>query len=112
MSERTTRPAKANDLIVPNGSHAMKPGDGTPFILRPVLVDGFPAKAGIDSFGMYSTRIFIDFEQAHSEYGSEFGTKYFYFESENPGECHWGHDNKSFFLEVFTDDDHVWQNAQ
>jgi len=31
MSQRKTRPAKEEDLIVPNGNHAMNPGDGTPY---------------------------------------------------------------------------------
>ncbi len=40
MSQRKTRPAKEEDLIVPNGNHAMNPGDGSPYELHNVLVDG------------------------------------------------------------------------
>ena len=58
MSERTTRPAKEEDLIIPNGNHAMNPGDGTPYELHLVLVDGIPAMAGIDAFGGYSCLLY------------------------------------------------------
>jgi len=104
MSQRKTRPAKEEDLIVPNGNHAMSPGDGTPYELRQALVDGLPAKAGIDAFGGYSERIRIEFEQAHEQLGPGFQTKYFMIRSEEPGVCHWGHNGDSFTIEVFVDE--------
>ena len=105
MSERKTRPAKEEDLIVPNGSHAMSPNDGTPYELRAALVDGIPAQAGIDSFGAYSERIRLILEYAHDELGLEFQTKRFMIRDEEPGICHWGHKDQSFTIEVFVDDD-------
>ena len=112
MSERTTRPAKEEDLIVPNGNHAMNPGDGTPYELRPALVDGIPALAGIDAFGGYSERIRIDFDHPHAKLGPGFQTKYFTIRNEEPGICHWGHDGESFTIEIFVDDDQTWQRSQ
>ncbi len=76
MSERKTRPAKEEDFIVPNGSHAMSLGDGSLYELRPALVDGIPANVGIDSFGGYSERIRIDFDHQHDAFGPGFQTKY------------------------------------
>jgi len=105
MSERKTRPAREEDLIVPNGSHAMKPNDGTPYKLRAALVDGIPAQAGIDPFGTYSERIRILLEHAHDELGLEFQTKRFMIRDEEPGICHWGHKDQYFAIEVFVDDD-------
>ena len=105
MSERKTRPAREEDLIVPNGGHAMKPNDGTPYKLRAALVDGIPAQAGIDPFGTYSERIRILLEHAHDELGLEFQTKRFMIRDEEPGICHWGHNDQSFAIEVFVDDD-------
>ena len=112
MSQRKTRPAKEEDLIVPNGSHAMNPGDRTPYELRPALVDGIPAMAGIDAFGGYSERIRIEFDQAHDELGPGFQTKYFMIRDEEPGVCRWGHDGQSFTIEIFLDDDQTWQPSQ
>ena len=105
MSERKTRPATEKDLIVPNGSHAMSSNDGTPFKLRAALVDGIPARAGIDPFGTYSERIRILFEHAHDELGREFQTKRFMIRNEEPGTPHWGTRGQSFTIEVFVDDD-------
>ena len=105
MSQRKTRPAKEEDLIVPNGNHAMNHGDGTQYELHPVLVDGIPATAGIDAFGGYSERIRIDFESPHDSLGPGFQTKYFVIREEEPGVCHWGHDNESFTIEIFVDED-------
>lgn len=105
MSQRKTRPAKEEDLIVPNRNHAMNPGDGTPYQLHPVLVDGIPAMAGIDAFGGYSERIRIDFESPHDELGPGFQTKYFMIRDEEPGVCRWGHNNESFTIEIFVDED-------
>ena len=105
MSERKTRPAKEEDLIVPNGSHAMSPSDGTPYKLRAVLVDGIPAQAGIDPFGTYSERIRILLDLAHDQLGLEFQTKRFMIRNEEPGICRWGGQGQSFTIEVFIDDD-------
>ena len=105
MSQRKTRPAKEEDLIVPNGNHAMNPSDGTQYELYPVLVDGIPAMAGIDAFGGYSERIRIDFESPHDALGPGFQTKYFMIRDEEPGVCHWGHNNESFTIEIFVDED-------
>ena len=105
MLERKTRPATEKDLIVPNGSHAMMPNDGTPFKLRATLVDGIPAQAGIDPFGTYSERIRILFDHEHDELGHEFQTKRFMIRNEEPGICHWGGRGQSFTIEVFVDDD-------
>ena len=105
MSEKNTRPAIEEDLIVPNGSHAMNPSDGTPYKLRAVLVDGILAKAGIDPFGTYSERIRILLDHAHDELGLEFQTKRFRIRDEEPGICHWGNRGQSFTIEVFVDDD-------
>ena len=105
MSERTTRPATEKDLIVPNGSHAMNHNDGSQFKLRATLVDGIPAKAGIDPFGTYSERIRILFDHAHDELGREFQTKRFMIRDEEPGICYWGNDGQFFTIEVFVDDD-------
>ncbi len=105
MLERKTRPATEEDLIVPNDNHPMQPGDGTPFVFRSVLVDGQPAKAGIGSLGGYSERIAIGFEKPHSDFGKEFATKHFQIPRDEPGRCYWGHDNQSFTIEVFVDDD-------
>ena len=105
MSERKTRPATEQDLIVQNDSHPMQPGNGKPFIFRPVLVDGLPAKAGVGSLGGYSERIAIEFEQPHREFGDQFATKYFHIKKDEPGRCYWGHQNDSFAIEVFVDDD-------
>ena len=105
MSERKTRPATEKDLIVPNGSHAMSPNDGTPFKLRATLVDGIPARTGIDPFGTYSERIRVLFEHAHDELGCEFQTKRFMIRNEEPGICRWGGQGQSFAIEVFVDDD-------
>jgi len=112
MSQTKTRPAKEEDLIVPNGNHAMTPGDGTPYELRPVLVDGIPAMAGIDAFGGYSERIRIHFERPHDGLGPGFQTKYFVIRDEEPGVCHWGHNSESFTIEVFISDDQTWQELQ
>ena len=105
MSERITRPATEKDLIVPNGSHAMCPNDGTPYKLRAVLIDGISAKAGIDPFGTYSERIRILFDHTHNELGREFQTKRFIIRNEEPGICHWGDRGQFFNIEVFVDDD-------
>jgi hypothetical protein len=112
MSERKTRPAKEEDLIVPNGSHAMNPGDGSLFELRPALVDGIPANVGIDSFGGYSERIRIDFDHQHDAFGPGFQTKYYVIRNDEPGVCYWGHNGESFTIEVFIDDDQTWQRPQ
>ena len=112
MSERITRPAKEEDLIVPNGNHAMNPSDGTPYKLRPALVDGMPANVGVDAFGGYSERIRIVFEQEHAIHGHGFQTKYFMIHDKQPGICHWGHQGESFKIEVYVDDDQSWQRPQ
>ena len=63
----------------------MSPNDGTPFKLRATLVDGIPARTGIDPFGTYSERIRILFDHEHDELGREFQTKRFMIRNEEPG---------------------------
>ena len=95
-----TEPATETSLAVENDSHGFdeNPNYEAP-IMHDVLVDGTPAKAGVGSFGMYSTRIVLLFDPPHSEWGSEFATKRFIIEENNPGVMKWGHEGKSFNIE-------------
>lgn len=101
MSEFERRPATENDLIIVNDRHGFdeNPNLESP-IMYDVLVDGHPAKAGVGSFGLYSTRILLLFDPPHPEFGEEFGTKYFMFDDNKPGVVNWGHEGKSFFIEL------------
>jgi len=101
MTEIKTRPAKEKDLIVTNDQHGFdqKPSLEPP-IMHDVLVDGHPAKAGVGSFGGYSTKIVVLFDPPHPEWGLEFGTKYFMFDENEDGIVNWGHDGRNFRIEI------------
>ena len=101
MSKVEKRPATENDILVINDRHGFDENPNLdPPILHDVLVDGHPAKAGVGSFGMYSTRILLLFDPPHPEFGDEFGTKYFMFDDNVPGLVNWGHEGKSFRIEL------------
>jgi len=95
-----TEPATETSLAVENDNHRFdeNPNRETP-IMHDVLVDGTPAKAGVGSFGTYSTRIVLLFDPPHPEWGSEFATKEFNLDENNPGVLNWGYDGKSFTIE-------------
>ena len=60
MSKIEKRPATENDILVINDRHGFDENPNLdPPILHDVLVDGHPAKAGVGSFGMYSTNSII-----------------------------------------------------
>ncbi|MBT3970848.1 MAG: gamma-glutamylcyclotransferase [Euryarchaeota archaeon] len=100
MTEVKTCPATEADLIVQNDIHGFDPNPHSdPPIMHDVLVDGQPAKAGVGSFGAYSTRIVLVFDPPHPEWGDEFATKYFIFDDKELGVVNWGHDGKSFHIE-------------
>ena len=97
---KKTEPATEASLAVENDNHRFdeNPNREAP-IMHDVLVDGTPAKAGVGSFGTYSTRIVLLFDPPHPEWGSEFATKKFTFDEKNPGVLNWGSDGKSFTIE-------------
>ncbi len=100
MTEVKTSPATEQDLIIQNDRHGF---DENPNLEPPkmvdVLVDGQLAKAGVGSFGGYSTRIVLLFDPPHPEWGNEFATKYFFFDEKTPGVLNWGHYGKTFQIE-------------
>ena len=107
MNERKTGPAvSSSDLLIPNVRGMMDtPSDApSPPIMTDVLVDGVPAKAGIGFFGTWSERIVLIFEEDHPKYGTEWGTKYYMFDQENPGKVNWGHYGESFRIEIIETD--------
>ena len=63
---------------------------------HPVLVDGIVGTAAVGSLGGYSTRLAMQLESEHPDFGTEFGTKYFRFLE--PGVVEWGHSGKRFNL--------------
>ncbi len=95
-----TEPATEETLIVVNDRHGFdqNPDTSDP-IMHDVLVDGTPARAGVGSFGAYSTRIVLLFKPPHPEWGEEFATKYFAFDDNKPGVLNWGTEGKSFIIE-------------
>ena len=103
MSERSTIPATEQNLAVQNDTHGFdeQPAQEAP-IFHDVLIDGVPAKAGVGSFGGYSTRIVLLFDPPHAEFGEEFATKYFMFEDNDSGVMKWGHDGRSLLVEKIT----------
>ena len=103
MSELSTIPATEQNLAVQNDTHGFdeQPNQEAP-IFHDVLIDGEPAKAGVGSFGGYSTRIVLLFDPPHTEFGEEFATKYFMFEDDESGVMKWGHDGRSFLVEKIT----------
>lgn len=68
-------------------------------MMHDVLVDGIPAKAGVGTFGMYSTRIVLLFDPPHPKWGGEFATKRFRIDEDNPGVLKWGDEGGSFNIE-------------
>ena len=95
-----TEPATETSLAVENDSHGFEENPNTEApIMHDVLVDGIPAKAGVGSFGMYSTRIVLLFDPPHPKWGNEFATKRFMIEEDNPGVLKWGHEGESFNIE-------------
>ena len=103
MSELNTRPATEADLMIANDVHMMdgSGGHNEPWQLHDVLIDGMRAKAGVGSIGTYSERILIVFEDGeHPDLGDEFSTKYWIFDQETPGLVKWGHEGKSFQMEL------------
>ncbi|MAM35979.1 MAG: hypothetical protein CL988_02300 [Euryarchaeota archaeon] len=100
MSIPSTKPATEQDLFVENDTHGFeeKKEIETPK-MHSVLVDGWPAKAGVGSFGAFSTRIVIKFDSPHPEYGEEFATKHFMFDESQPGLVRWGHDNATMRIQ-------------
>jgi len=100
MSEISTIPATEQNLVIENDNHGFDESPNQePPLMHDVLVDGEPAKAGVGSFGGYSTRIVLVFDPPHAEFGKEFATKYFMFEDDEPGVMKWGHDGRSFLVE-------------
>ena len=100
MTEIKTCPVTEIDLIVQNDNHGFDQNPSLePPIMHDVLVDGRAAKAGVGSFGAYSTRIVLVFDPPHPEWGNEFSTKYFIFDDKEPGVVKWGHEGKSFHIE-------------
>ncbi len=100
MTEIKTCPATETDLIVQNDNHGFDENPNLePPIMHDVLVDGQPAKAGVGSFGAYSTRIVLVFDPPHPEWGGEFSTKYFIFDEKEHGVVNWGYEGKSFHIE-------------
>jgi hypothetical protein len=97
---KKTEPATEEALAVENDRHGFdeNPNLGPP-MMHDVLIDGTPAKAGVGSFGAYSTRIVLVFEPPHPEWGREFATKYFAFDDKKPGVLNWGTQGKSFLVE-------------
>jgi hypothetical protein len=100
MTEIKTCPATEIDLIVQNDNHGFDQNPSLePPMMHDVLVDGQPAKAGVGSFGAYSTRIVLVFDPPHPKWGNEFSTKYFIFNDKEPGVVKWGHEGKTFNIE-------------
>jgi hypothetical protein len=95
-----TEPATEASLVVENDNHGFdeNPNPEAP-IMHDVLVDGTRAKAGVGSFGTYSTRIVLLFDPPHSKWGNEFTTKDFNIDKDNPGVLKWGHNGESCNIE-------------
>lgn len=98
---QTTRPATEDDLRISNDSHILDEAGVTPEpILHDVLVDGVPGKAGVGAMGGWSDCIMLEFDPPHPELGDRWGTKHFSFDPDDPGLVHWGHEGKTFRVEV------------
>ena len=97
---KKTEPATEETLVVENDRHGFDQNPNLdPPIMHDVLIDGTPARAGVGSFGAYSTRIVLVFDPPHPEWGEEFATKYFAFDDKKPGVLNWGTQGKSFLIE-------------
>ncbi len=103
MANMKTRPAEEKDLLIENDTHGFDkhPPEGPPQLHR-VLIDGKPGLAGIGSQGTYSERILLVFDEPHPEFGEEFMTKNFHFDRREPGLLHWGHEKRTFNIEIMT----------
>ena len=106
MANMKTRPAEQKDLLIENDTHGFEkhPPEGPPQLHR-VLIDGKPGLAGIGSQGTYSERILLVFDEPHPEFGEEFMTKNFHFDRREPGLLHWGHEKRTFNIEIMTEEE-------
>lgn len=103
MSEISTIPATEQNLVVENDNHGFdEKQNQEPPRMHDVLIDGEPAKAGVGSFGGYSTRILLLFDPPPAEFGSEFATKRFRFNENEPSVMEWGNDGRSLIIEKIT----------
>jgi hypothetical protein len=93
--EKATIPATEENLQLEIDDHPMAtsrpPRLSEPY---PVIVDGINGTAAVGSMGGYSTRLSIQLEAEHPDFGVDFGTKYFRFLE--PGLVEWGHYGKRF----------------
>jgi hypothetical protein len=64
--------------------------------LHPVIIDGIRGKAAVGSFGTWSLRISIELDAEHPDLGTNFMTKYYIFDKQDPGLVNWGNQGKSF----------------
>lgn len=104
MTVPTTIPATERDLFVENDTHGFEAKDvHVQPTMHKVLVDGWPANAGVGSFGNYSTRLVIQFDSPHPVLGLELSTKYFMFDDTRPGHLTWGHDGASLSIQKIID---------
>lgn len=106
MTNVNTRPAEEKDLMIENDSHGFDkhPTEGPPQ-LHKVLIDGKPGHAGIGSLGAYSERILLVFDEPHPEFGEEFMTKYFQIDPREPGLLHWGHEKRTFNIQLIIEEE-------
>ena len=74
-----------------------------------VLVDGEKAKCVMGTFGTWSERFNLSFEEEHPELGKEFSTKYFEFLE--PGVIGWGHEGKSLKIVVLDEENSINEYA-
>ncbi len=102
IEEIKTQPATEASLMIENDAHPFDQ-DLPKTVnfeeqMHPVLVDGIIGKACTGTLGTYSDRISIQLEEEHPELGTHFTTKYFIFEE--PGKVMWGHDKKTFDIQM------------
>ena len=74
-----------------------------------VLADGIKAKCVMGTFGTWSERFNLSFEEEHLELGKEFSTKYFEFLE--PGIIGWGHEGQSLKIVVLDEENSINENA-
>jgi len=106
MTTTKTQPATEKDLMIENDSHGFdtQTPEGPPQ-LHKVLIDGKPGLAGIGSLGAFSERILLVFDEPHPEFGEEFMTKYFKINPQEPGLLHWGHEKRTFNIEILIEEE-------
>lgn len=93
--EKETIPATEESLQLEVDDHPMNtPRPPRLSAFHPVLIDGIEGTAAVGSMGGYSTRLAIQLEAPHPDFGIDFSTKYFRFLE--PGIVEWGHDGKQF----------------